>query len=345
MARHDDRSARKLEHLKAILGGKRALLAVTQNYPDPDAVAAAAALRELAHHLAGIPTTIASGGMVGRAENRALVKYLDLPVYRLREIDFSRFDCIALVDTQPKTGNNSLPPEANPDIVIDHHPIRRATRSAPFTDIRSRYGATSTILYEYLHEEGVEIGIPLATALVYGIRSDTQDLGREAHKQDIDAILALYPVANKRMLGEIQSGNTPRSYFRMLEAALRNAKVYRDCVIASVEEIDIPDIVGEIADLMLRDEQSYWALAYGYHENYVLLSLRTADRAADAGKVMRRIVRGMGAGGGHKTMAGGQIPLENGQPGKRKKIEDTIRDRMLRALRIQDREGEKLVKR
>ena len=339
------KTRRKLRALKEILHQGKNLLIVMQNYPDPDAIASAAALRELANRLANLPCTVTSAGVVGRAENRALMRYMRLPYHPLAEVDPSKFDLVALVDTQPKTGNNCLPQDFNPHIVLDHHPIRRATRSVPFTDIRSRYGATSTILFEYLTEARVEIDVQLATALLYGIRSDTQDLGREASRPDVDAVLALYPRASKRTLGEIQNSKTPRSYFRMLEAALRNADVYGPCVISCLGQIDVPDFAGEIADLLLRDEECMWTLCYGFYQDKMLLSIRTEIREANAGRMMQRVVKGLGTGGGHNAMAGGQIPLGNVTIPERRAIEELIRKRFLRALRASNRHVERLIAR
>jgi nanoRNase/pAp phosphatase (c-di-AMP/oligoRNAs hydrolase) len=334
---------RKLKALREMLRQGKNLLIVMQNYPDPDAIASAAALRELANSLAEMPCTVTSSGVVGRAENRALMRYMRLPFHPLAELDLSKFDLVALVDTQPNTGNNGLPTDFRPQIVLDHHPCRRATRSAPFTDVRRHYGATSTILYEYLVEARVEIETQLATALLYGIRSDTQDLGREASRADVEAVLALYPRANNRTLGEIQNSKTPRSYFRMLEAALRNADVYGSCIIACVGQIDVPDVVGEIADLLLRDEKSTWTLCYGFFEERLLLSIRTEVRGADAGRVMQRIVKGLGTGGGHNAMAGGQVQFEGKSIPERRAIEELIRKRFLRTLRATKRYGERLI--
>ena len=177
-----EKTGSKLQKLTELFTGKAYLLVVMQDTPDPDSLAAAVALRRLAKSLANLQCSLAYGGTVGRGENRALVKYLGLNLRPCDEIDYEKYDLVAMVDTQPGTGNNSLPETVTPNIVIDHHPIRRQTRTAAFTDVRSGYGAASTILVEYLIEAGITPDTPLATALLYGIRSDTQDLGREASR-------------------------------------------------------------------------------------------------------------------------------------------------------------------
>lgn len=325
-----NKTARKLRELKALLAGKSTLLIVLQDHPDPDALAAATALRTLANSLAGLHCSLACGGTVGRAENRALLRYLDLNLRPVADLDVRRFDLIALVDTQPGHGNNSLPPAVVPSIVIDHHPRSRLTRAVPFTDIRRHYGATSTILCEYLQQAGLVPDTALATALSYGIRSDTQDLGRDTTQADIDAVGRLYPLANHRLLGDIQRGAVPSAYFRLLAEALACARLCGRCIYADLGEVDHPDMIAEVADLLLRHEEVVWSLCWGYHQGRAILSLRTQVRDASAAEVIRRIVSRKGSGGGHRTMAGGQIPLPDLDPARQKRLDRLIRKRFLK---------------
>jgi nanoRNase/pAp phosphatase (c-di-AMP/oligoRNAs hydrolase) len=340
-----ERTCEKLGKLKALWSGCRSLLIVMQDNPDPDAIAAAAALKELANKTAGISCRLSYGGTIGRAENRELVNYLGFNFYPFCQIDYSRFDLIALVDTQPVTGNNPLPADVLPDIVIDHHPFRKATRGAPFTDIRKNYGATSTILWEYLSAAKITPETPTATALLFGIRSDTQDLGREATGADIGAIVALYPVANKRMLGQIQHGRVPLSYYQLLTKALVNTIVYEHCLVCNIADVDNPDMIGEVADLLLRYEKVDWVMCFGCYNSRLLVSLRTQDKKLGACDVIHNIVLRIGTGGGHTTMAGGQIPLKTDKRSiqRRAYLERLMRERFLKTLKIKNKKGRVLV--
>jgi len=333
----------RLGRLFELLEKKKSLLIVMQDNPDPDSIAAAVALRFLANARAKVACSIAHGGTVGRGENRALVRYLGLNLRLFSQIDLAKFDRIALVDTQPGTGNNSLPPEILPDIVIDHHPCRNLTRKTPLSDVRNRYGAVSTILLEYLIEADLHPEPPLATALLYGIRSDTQDLGMEAAKPDMDAIHVLFPLANKRMLSEIQRGRVSREYYQMLANALKNARVYTHAVITNLGPIPNPDMIAEVADLLLRDDEIDWALAYGLYEGRLLLSIRTSQADAHAEQVIRRMVARRGTGGGHASRAGGQIPLPDPSKSALAKLEKQLRSKFLKALNIDDRPPQKLI--
>jgi nanoRNase/pAp phosphatase (c-di-AMP/oligoRNAs hydrolase) len=344
MSRRNE-TRKRLEKLKSLWARGESLLIVMQNNPDPDAIAAACALRELANRTAGLNCQFAYGGTIGRAENRELVHYLGFTFHPFTEIKHQKSDLIALVDTQPATGNNPLPAGVQPDIIIDHHPAAEASRGVAFADIRENYGATSTMMWEYLREAKITPDMPLATALLYGIRSDTQDLGRETTQTDIDAIESLYPLANKRMLGQIQRGRVPSDYYQMLSTALSNTRIYSHCLICGIGDIDNADMIGEVADLLLRHEEVDWVMCYGFCDNQMLISFRTQDSNIDAGDVARKVVDKLGTGGGHEHMAGGQITLSAAKrlTHKYTRFEGLIRRRFLNALRIRTRKGRPLV--
>jgi nanoRNase/pAp phosphatase (c-di-AMP/oligoRNAs hydrolase) len=335
--------AKRLGRLSSVLDGARSMLIIVQNTPDPDAIAAAAALRELAKNLHEITCSIGHSGGVWRAENVALLRYLSLNTRPLSDLDLDRFDRLAMVDAQPGAGNVSFDASVRLDVVIDHHPIRRETRSARFTDIRSRYGATSTILYEYLKAANIEVPTPIATAMVYGIRSDTQDLGRESTKADVDAFLDLYPHANARAIGRIVQASLPRSYFSKLRTALEEAKVYGNRIVSFLGRLESPEMIAEAADLLLRAEEVRWTMTLGVIDGWLHVSLRTIDRERHAGRIARNLAGKRGFGGGHQALAAAQIPL-NGSNGERQ-IRKMVRDltkRFLRATGNRNRTPEKL---
>jgi nanoRNase/pAp phosphatase (c-di-AMP/oligoRNAs hydrolase) len=322
----------KFTKLVKLLQENTSLLIVMQDNPDPDSIAAAVALRRFANSVAGLKCSIAHGGTVGRGENRALVQYLNLNLLQCDQIKFEQFDLIAIVDTQPGTGNNSLPQNILPDIVFDHHPFKSVARLCEFHDVRREFGATSTILLEYLLKADLVPDMPLATALLYAIRSDTQDLGREATQADIKAFEYLYPIANKRMLSEIQRGSVPKEYFRMLSVALQNARMCGDSIITHIGQIDNPDMIGEVADLFLREDETHWTMCTGCFEGRLLISIRTSQEQNRADKAIKSIVARRGTGGGHLTYAGGQIPLKSDTESERRNLKKKIERKFLRTI-------------
>ena len=103
-------------------------LVLTHDNPDPDALASAQILARILRQAFRQTVTVAYGGIIGRAENRELVKSLRLPFSHVRHLSFRKYRRFALVDTQPRSGNNQLPSRIVPDVVIDHHPVRPNTQ-------------------------------------------------------------------------------------------------------------------------------------------------------------------------------------------------------------------------
>jgi nanoRNase/pAp phosphatase (c-di-AMP/oligoRNAs hydrolase) len=179
--------------------------------------------------------------------------------------------------------------------------------------------------------------------LLYGIRSDTQELGREGSRADIRAMGILFPLANKRMLGEIQRGSVERGYFAMLAEALKNARVYGKCIITGLGDTENPDMIGEVADLLERDEEVWWAMCSGFFGDKLLVSIRTSEEGKRADEVMRQIVARRGTGGGHQTYAGGQIPLRTGTLTERVNLEKLVEQKFLKAVGVDSEHWSRLI--
>jgi nanoRNase/pAp phosphatase (c-di-AMP/oligoRNAs hydrolase) len=340
----------KSRRLLALVKGKARCLIFIQNNPDPDAIAAAMGLARLLKYRRKINSTIAFDGVIGRAENQAMVRNLKISLVPIEQVNIEDYDLIAAVDTQPNAGNNSLPPDRVPDIVIDHHPLREETKATLFYDVKTNYGATSSILVEYLYVENVKLTKNLAAALAYGIKTDTQDLGRETSILDIDAFHYVYNHCNPRILAEIENEKVPQEYFAILTGAMRNATIYEDVIVADLGDIQNPDMVGEIADLLLRLEHMRYALCYGFLKEKAVVSVRTADERLDAGKLVKKMIRRnsfltkYATGGGHEMMAGAQIPYSEIENGKEKeKIENALRDSFLEVIGASKRTRRRLV--
>lgn len=326
------KAKQKLEQLKAVLAGHKTMLIVIQDNPDPDSIAAAVALRKLANSLAEVQCSIAHDGVIGRGENRALVKYLGLNLRLLNQIDLTAYELFATVDTQPGTGNNSLPEHIEPDIVIDHHSCRPRTRLCRFTDVRCRYGATATILYEYFKAADIKLETPMATAMLYAIRSDTQDLGRDTSRADIKTLTELFTIANLRVLSRVQRGKVQRDYFQMLSDVLKRAVVHGNAIIASLGMAGNTDMIAEAADLLLRDDLTDWVMVYGISQDKLAISLRTEQEQLGADRVIRQVVARKGTGGGHPSYAGGQISVREMSSRQIEHLENLIKARFLHAV-------------
>ncbi len=301
----------KLDRLVAYAKGHRRALVLTHDNPDPDSMAAGVALAWLLGELAGVEAKVAYGGIIGRAENKALIKILKLPVVPISRVVFDDYDLICMVDTQPEQGNHSLPRRHFPDVVIDHHPMRPESHLAAIADVGGPIGATSTVVVEYVRASKLEIPSAIATALFYGIKADTRDLGRQTTPQDVEAYLWLFPRADKDAMGAIEHPPLPLEYFALSHTAVQHAQLYDTAVVLPLGKLYAPDMVAEVAERFLYLEGMRWSLAWGEYEGDLYYSLRTTDRRTNAGRLIREVIEGRGgSAGGHGTMAGARLPLQ-----------------------------------
>jgi len=328
--------------LRSVRSRHRAVIAA-QDAPDPDGMASAAALKRLLEEKARLEVVIAAGGEVGRAENRATLQFLGEPLEDLASLELASFDFRALVDTQPGFGNNSWPDDVPVHLVIDHHPRGPGIQPDHMADVRPNYGAASTMLTEYLRAAGIEPDTQLATVLLYGIKTDTQDLSRGASPADTEAFLYLYPRANQRLLAKIERERLPRDYFATLAHALRACRIYDNVAVGPLGAVSSPDVLGELADFFLRIEGIRWSLCYGLFDGKLHLSLRTVLRQGNAGQVMANLLDGLGEGGGHDMLAGGQAPLSDERPDAVAALAREVELRLLRELEVPTRTPEPLV--
>lgn len=308
-------------------------LVLTHDNPDPDAITSAAILGRILRNGFKQRVTLAYGGIVGRAENRELVKALGVKFSHLRHLKPRLYSRYALVDAQPFTGNSQLPEGVVPDVVFDHHPERTPIEGVPFKDIRPDYGATATILAEFLEVSGLPLPRSLATGIVYSIRSETQEFGREYTKADKAVYDRLLPEVDRRALAKVQNARLPLTYFRNLHEALESLETVDTLVATHLGDVEQPDIVPEIADLLLRMEGKTWSLCTGRFEDRVYLSIRTTNQRADAGGLMRRLVGRRGKGGGHGMVAGGWIATDRVPGGDPTALQKLLARRLARALR------------
>ncbi len=319
----------QLDTLYTALGGAAHVLILPHTNPDPDAIASAVALRELLIAHFALDAQIGYRGVIGRAENRALVHYLGRPLRRVRIADVQQADAVVLVDTQPGAGNCAVRSTTAVRAVIDHHPLRGTPAAGVFVDIRPATGATATILTEYVQACSFPLSRPLATALFYGIKTDTLGLIRGASAADAAAYLALQPLIDPAALMEIEQAQVPVAYFRQLYAAVQVARVYEDVIVVNLGRLAYPDLAAELADLLLRLAGMQWSVCLGVYERTVVFSVRTRRVHGGAGQLVQAVVGSEGSAGGHGMLAGGQVRLAGRSPVE---VVATITQRLLAQL-------------
>ena len=333
-ARTDGRSTAELIRL---LGSRRRLLVLTHANPDPDSLASAAGLVHLARTRLGMPADFAFAGRIMRAENCEMVKGCGIEMTPQDQIDVAQYDCLAVVDTQPGFGHTHLPPGRAIDIVVDHHVPPKAgkpTLPATYDDVRLTVGATSSIVTGYLIDAGVEVPRLLATALFYGLLTDTADLSRDASALDVRAYEFLAPRVDRAILRAIQKPDLSADYYRTLREALNNVRIYGDLVLCSLGRIGAPEMVAEVADLLMRLEGKQTVICGGLVGTTYYVSLRT-ELARDAYEILGEALAGEGSFGGHGRVAGGSIVLPDAGERTLKRFERRLEKNALEALGLE----------
>ncbi len=292
----------------AINGIDGSLAVVMHENPDPDAIASAVALVRIAERF-GVPATPCYYGEISHEENRALVNLLELDLRQLGpDEDISEFAGFALVDHSRPGVNDGLPEAVYPEIVVDHHPPR-APIEARFTDLRSEVGATSTLLTTYLTELDVGLDPTIATALLYGIRIDTDDFSREVAAADFTAAATLLPYVDAAVLEKVESPSIGGETLDVLARAIQDRDVRDHVLVSYVGRLGNRDALSQAADRLLSMQGIDATLVYGRCDGTVYVSARSRASDIDLGETLRTAFSKVGSAGGHADMAGAQIPL------------------------------------
>ena len=310
------------------------LLILTHDFPDPDAIATAFALQHLAQSAFGIDAKIAYSGIVGRMENRAMVRTLRIRMHRFHPIMLKRHANVALVDTQPAFKNNPFPGNRKATIVLDQHPSDNPPE-ASFAIVDAECGATCVLVAQALLQTGADIPARVATALAYGILTDTLDLYRARRPDVARTYLEVLHHADMRALARIQNPVRPRKFFSVLGRGIRDAVQYRRLIVTHLGMVDMPDRVSQVAEFLLTYRRACWCFATGRFKGRLHASLRTTRPDAQAGEVLRDIFDKRSEAGGHGAIAGGscRVGLEASDE-KWAERERVFVERLTRRLRI-----------
>jgi len=284
------------------------LAVVMHDNPDPDAIASAVALVDIAEAF-GVEAEACYFGEISHQENRAMVNLLDLD---LRQFDddesLAEFSAFALVDHSRPGVNDGLPETLHVDVVIDHHPPRGPVPGA-FVELREQVGATSTILTEYLDRLGLEFDRATATALLYGIRIDTSDFTREVSPADFRAASILSEHADTNVLAQIEQPTIDGETLETIARAIKNRIQNGSVAVASVGRLSNRDALPQAADQLLAMEGIQTTLVFGFTGEMAYLSARSRANDVDLGETLRDAFDRIGSAGGHADMAGAQLEV------------------------------------
>jgi nanoRNase/pAp phosphatase (c-di-AMP/oligoRNAs hydrolase) len=302
----DTLNIKKVERVRSLFEDGKKIHILLQHDPDPDAIGSALALRELLGRNRATTPIVTFGGIT-RPENLAMIRLLDIQIDRISYNDLHKDGArLALVDVQPPYFGATL---GRVDLVVDHHP-KRTSFKARFADLRTAYGATSTIFTEYLRAAGMEPSQRLATALVYGIKTDTLFLERGSNLADLSAFNFLYPLANKAMITRIERPALPREDLEAMGRALSHLQVDNSVAVIHLGEINREDVIPQMAEFCLQIEGVDWSVVSGLVHDQVVISVRNVGYVRSAGEIMKKLYDDIGSAGGHRAMAKAVVPLD-----------------------------------
>jgi len=295
--------------LKTMVRENDSLAVLIYGSPDPDAVASAIALREILNQTKPLAKCIfVATEPVIRYQNAEFIREMKVEIQMLDKVDLREFRLIAVVDAQPTFFGEALG-EVKPQIVIDHHPCKTIWH-ASLADVRPSYGALSTIMTEYLLAARVKIPKRLYTALLYGIRSDTNNFERDASLEDIGAYYLNFMRANRQLIRRIELNQIPDRFLKYFDYAYHYKRRYRDRVICFLGAVDSADACVQVADFFLRVINIFYVVIAGIVKDRLIIIFRGDGYRQDCGSIAMKSFGNIGSAGGHRSAARVEIPVE-----------------------------------
>lgn len=305
---------------------------VIQDFPDPDALSSAWAYKLIAETY-NIRCDIVYGGRLSHQENITLVKLTNIPAQRhtvesLQKLDLSSYQGCVLVDSQGT--NSQLYPilreaQIPLTVVIDHH-SKQKELDAEFIDLRPQTRATATILTQYLQagilklNKSNQVHVKCATALMHGLRSDTNRL-MYAEEEEFLAAAYLSRLYDSQLLSAVLQSARSRRVMDIIERSLRNRMNKNNFSISGVCYLryDDRDAIPQAADFLVTEEDVHTAVVYGivHDEDHdielVVGSLRTTKLTLDPDEFIKEAfghdTQGRFFGGGRHMAGGFEIPI------------------------------------
>ena len=298
--------------------GKRLLICI-KGYPDPDNIGSSLCLKWIGSFF-DVESTIVHFEEISHHENRALVKKLDIELVEWSQgFDVSSYDYYAINDSQSTDLPIELPSSCSLLVFVDHHK-NIGNANGGFVDIRESAGSTSAIYTEYMIEGRIRFQgnsaeeTKVATALMHGIRSDTDDFVN-ATALDFRASEYLAGHVDKDLLAIISRQSIPAKTMDLTQVALQRKDIRGTYLFSGVGFVrdEDRDGIGQCADYLLHREGIETVVVFGVMRGYVDGSLRTKSHTLDPDKWLKDVFgqdgRGTWYGGGRKDKGGFQIPL------------------------------------
>jgi hypothetical protein len=148
--------------------------------------------------------------------------------------------------------------------------------------------------------------------------------------------------AEPALVADIENAPLKLAYFGDLLLAMQNTFIYDGVAFCFLPRADCAEIVGEVADLLIRCEVIRRVLCAAVVGSDLILSARTEKNAGSAVTLLVDTVDGLGGAGGHEHRAGGKIPNVAGAT-RADELHDELRRRWLKACGVKRKRGSRLI--
>ena len=274
---------------------------------DPDSIASALAVKRLLRYRVK-SVTVGYLNEIRRLSNLAMIDLLKIQAERMKVLKSDRFNKYVIIDSQPC--HNPGFEEIQYSAVIDHHPVTQGWK-ADFVDIRPDYGATASMMVEYMRAAEMKPSVALATALFYAIKVDTQNFEKKALLADAISFRYLFNIANQNLVRKIELSELRISELNYFKTAFAEMKISKNRLYAHVGRVRTPDVLVIIADFFKRVHEVAWVFVSGIHGEKLVVIFRCDGYKKNAGILAAKTFGQMGAAGGHRESARAEVPLKN----------------------------------
>ncbi|MFQ5963264.1 MAG: DHH family phosphoesterase [Candidatus Scalinduaceae bacterium] len=283
-----------------------------QDNPDPDAIASGLTLKHISKYC-DVESNIYYGGNISHQKNKALINLLNVDLIKVKTKEeaieiIGSAGKLALVEASIPSKNNILPVEVMPNLIFDHHQVDISSVKGDFIDIQPKLGATATLMTKYIRQLNIKPNPQLATALLYGIRTDTNGFTRNTSSEDLSAASYLSPLVDVNVLSQLETPQMSLETLNIIGRAIRNKEIRGSYLASFVEFINDRDALPQAAEMMLQLEGVYTVLIFGINDDKVQLSARSRDTRVNLGTLLQSAFGKLNTGG-HATMAAGTINL------------------------------------
>jgi nanoRNase/pAp phosphatase (c-di-AMP/oligoRNAs hydrolase) len=278
------------------------------NVPDPDAIASSLGMYYLLSQRGIQKLAIVYDQEIEKANSLRMLELFNVPMIPASEAaTLGTEDWAVLMDAQKGNANiTDLPTDEV--AAIDHHEYK-GNQGYRFEDIRPEVGSCSAIVADWFFENHIEPPKIIATALLYGILMDTDNLTRGASDLDINMFYRLYSLSDIDMIVELKGNEISVNDLELYAEAFKTVEIYDELGFLRLKSVN-DSLLGAAGDIVVSVAGVNIVIAYAVRDNGVKLSVRSTSDEVKANDLVRYLTAGCGVGGGHDNMAGGFIPKE-----------------------------------